>query len=284
MEPRMSLIISFIEALLPILANLEISRAEKLKYLWALFRLTLAAARDRVFPGSARKIRLLGLQFELSNYLDFYGQFSQCFFGQTYRFSADTKTPFIIDCGSNIGVSALYFKRLYPECSMICFEPSPQAFAHLKTNIERNDLKNVRLFPFALLDTEGTIELYTHPSRPVFLGASMIPDSAGVRTKKLEVKTVPLSGYISREVDLLKLDIEGAEVPVIKELEKQNKLRLIKQMHIEYHHHFVPDRDDLSEFLAILERAGLGYTIGAEYRPQSPKRQAQGIKIYVYRK
>ena len=46
-----------------------------------------------------------------------------------------------------------------------------------------------------------------------------------------------LSSVITREVDLLKMDIEGAETAVILELAASGKLKLIKQIHLEYHHH-----------------------------------------------
>ena len=43
-----------------------------------------------------------------------------------YMFEADNDFPFIIDCGSNIGVGILFFKILYPQARIIAFEPDPE--------------------------------------------------------------------------------------------------------------------------------------------------------------
>ena len=86
--------------------------------------------------------------------------------------------------------------------------------------------------------------------------------------------------------NLLKIDIEGAEDVVLAELACSNKLALIKQMHIEYHHHIIPKNDKLSAMLKILENANFGYQISvAPSFGKWPTREAfQDISIYCYRK
>lgn len=49
----------------------------------------------------------------------------------------------------------------------------------------------------------------------------------------IEVETEPLSSYITRKIDLLKIDIEGVEGEVLKEI--QPKLKLVDKLFIEYH-------------------------------------------------
>ena len=52
--------------------------------------------------------------------------FNETFVNAQYYFESDNDWPTIIDCGSNIGMSVLFFKRLYPQSKIIAFEPDPK--------------------------------------------------------------------------------------------------------------------------------------------------------------
>ena len=43
--------------------------------------------------------------------------------------------------------------------------------------------------------------------------------------------------FIRSDIDLLKLDVEGAEDAVMDELADSGKLRYVRRLHLEYHHH-----------------------------------------------
>ncbi len=62
---------------------------------------------------------------------------NEIFVEEVYRFQSDTNTPLIIDCGSNIGLSIIYFKRLFPEAKIIGFEPDNEIFKILENNINQ---------------------------------------------------------------------------------------------------------------------------------------------------
>ena len=53
-----------------------------------------------------------------------------------YLFHTDKKQPLILDCGSNIGMSILFFKMLYPGARIIGFEPDPDTFEILRADPE----------------------------------------------------------------------------------------------------------------------------------------------------
>jgi hypothetical protein len=93
-----------------------------------------------------------------------------------------------------------------------------------------------------------------------------------------------LSSIISEEVDLLKLDVEGAEEAIISELAAGGKLHLINRIHLAYHHHVLPGSDRLSCLLTLFESSGFGYQIRAESRPWGIPQQLQDIGIFLYRK
>jgi FkbM family methyltransferase len=83
------------------------------------------------------------------------------FFEETYFFRAASPEPVILDCGSNIGMSVLYFKMLYPAARII----APAAFAKLRDNVARNSLTGVTLHNCALSDEEGEPESYRDDER-----------------------------------------------------------------------------------------------------------------------
>ena len=59
-------------------------------------------------------------------------QREEIFRREQYRFETDAPAPFIVDCGANIGMATLYFKSLYPDATVLAFEPDPAAFACLQ--------------------------------------------------------------------------------------------------------------------------------------------------------
>lgn len=50
------------------------------------------------------------------------------------------ENPLIFDVGANQGQSVDYFKKLFPQCKIHCFEPDPQSFSRLKENVDYPDV------------------------------------------------------------------------------------------------------------------------------------------------
>lgn len=207
--------------------------------------------------------------------------FRELFINQEYLFVAESGNPFIVDCGSNIGMSVLYFKTVYPDCAILAFEPDEDAFACLEENVKVNGLKSVDINKRAVSKSDGRIDFWYAGNNPGALG-NTIRGTTPRQTRSAEA--VRLSNYIDREVDFLKLDVEGAELEVIGEMNEAGKLRRVKQMIIEYHIHMAEEEDDFSKILRLLEDAGFGYQIGAFLERPFKGRQFQPIHIYAYRK
>ncbi len=100
----------------------------------------------------------------------------------------------------------------------------------------------------------------------------------------IEVPARRLSGLITGDVDLLKMDIEGAARLVLPELAAANVLRRIRQIHLEYHHHLQREVDNFSDTLRLLEQNDCGYQIQASSPNWSTGRQVQYMGIHAYRK
>jgi FkbM family methyltransferase len=204
--------------------------------------------------------------------------FNEIFINQEYFFVSDSPKPLIIDCGSHIGMSILYAKTLYPNARVIGFEPAPDNFKLLSENIRQNGLKDVTLINKAVGGQEGTLKLYGDDSMTASLLESR---NSG---KATEVPVVKLSQYIDRPVSFLKLDVEGAEGPVMDDLAATAKMQMIKIMTIEYHHHIDKNSDALSKFLKLLEDNNFGYQVEAAAETPHTNGSYQDIMIFAYHK
>ena len=243
-------------------------------YLWSIF-----LGR---FDAKSRIIKIAGYDFKCCTYWSFWWLFRQIFLEQAYFFTTGGKNPLIIDCGSNIGMSILFFKLIYPDSEIIAFEPDEDAFVCLKENVETCNFSFVSLNKKALSKFGGTIDFYYDEHNPGCLIASTVKERLPKSERKVD--SVKLSAYIEREVDFLKMDIEGAELSVIEELSDSGKLNRVKQMAIEYHHHIIGREDMLSRMLHILEAAGFGYQVESRISRPFRRSEFQDVFIYAYRK
>ncbi|MFY9528536.1 MAG: FkbM family methyltransferase [Candidatus Acidiferrales bacterium] len=254
-------------------------------YLKLIFKLILSP----LIPAKrVSEEKVLGSAMQILHYGTFLSLVSEIFIQRIYYFETSSRSPLIVDAGSNIGMSILFFTRLYPQCRVIGFEPDPQTFNVLRSNIQRNHLEQVQLHNKALCAANGEVEFYTDLDRPGSGRMSAVrerfPESAGRVVGRQKVEAARLSGFILEEVDLLKLDIEGAEGAVMQELAEAGKLKFIKQIIVEYHHHLNPCQDYLSRILRPLEENGFGYQISGSARMPIVHGSVQPILIYAYRK
>jgi len=209
---------------------------------------------------------------------EFHTLYNEIFMEKLYYFELNNETPFIIDCGSNIGMSILFFKMLYPNSEIMGFEPSSNNFLLLESNIKNNNLKNIKIYKKALSNKIETIKLYG-TGTPL---GSIIQDNPHNRANYENVKTDLLSNYIDKKVDLLKIDTEGAEALILDDLDINNKLYLIDKIIMEYHHFTTQNK--LSELLSILEKNKFAYQICSDQHTPIEERLAQHFFIYAYKK
>lgn len=191
---------------------------------------------------------------------------------EIYKFLSKTDKPLIIDCGANIGLSIIYFKKLYPNAKIVAFEPDNKIFEYLSFNINSFGFKDVELINKGLWKEETTLRFFSE-------GA----DGGRIATKEanekiIEIQTVRLSEYLKNKtcIDFLKLDIEGAETDVL--LECKEYLKNVKNIFIEYHS-FVDKEQTLSTILSILEQNGFRYYI--EHTCVKSSNPFVSIKNYV---
>ena len=257
--------------------------APNTQLIYSYFKLALKPLVSQ--SSRVKSTSFLDLKITFFDYPDLQQLFSEIFIQNNYFFSATSINPFIIDCGSNIGISILYFKKLYPQAKIIGFEPSSECFNVLTKNITDNNISQVTLHKKALSNKNGFCYFFDTTVGNGALNASILSDKE-TQQQSPKVVTARLSDFIVQPVDLLKIDIEGAERMVLEELDQSGKIHWIKEMVIEYHHHIPKTNEDvLSSFLAILEKNNFGYQIrNSGINHPFGKATSQGIIIYAYAK
>ncbi len=253
-------------------------------YLKILTRLAFAG----VFPGMVpRTERIRGATMQTLDYASFLNLFTEIVIRREYYFVFDSPSPLILDCGSNIGMSLLYFKTMWPDCRIVAFEPDELSFQALQQNAAANHWNHVEMHNAALCGEEGEIDFFSDPSQPGSLVMSTFQHRVSGASNKLtacrKVQALRLSSFVSGPVDLLKMDIEGAELAVLKELAQSGKLPQIKQIVLEYHHHLNGGENRMAHLFGLLEENGFGYQIHAPYARPFQQRTFQDMLIYAYR-
>ena len=130
----------------------------------------------------------------------------------------------VIDIGAHIGVySLLMAKVVGPTGCVYAFEPVPQFYERLLANIALNEATNIKPFQIAISDESGEIEFFVslpHLFASFDEGGSSIFPYTPAHSQSIKVLTETLDSFLERQgierVDAIKIDVEGAELKVIK--------------------------------------------------------------------
>lgn len=161
--------------------------------------------------------------------------------------------PVIIDVGANVGYFSLYALMRHAKAKVISFEPMPMNFALLKKYAEENSRFDFTPVNKAVSDVKGHISLQYDANDSFTTSASIFDTAQG--SDHLDVETTTLADIIAEysldRIDLLKLDCEGSEYPVLYSAGDDiwNKIGALS---IETHKGSGPkeNRDDLVTYLA----------------------------------
>jgi FkbM family methyltransferase len=123
-----------------------------------------------------------------------------------------------IDVGACFGWYTVLFSRRVGQYGHVhAFEPVPVNYKCVSDNLALNQCQNVTLNDFALGDSSGRFQMFL-PERGV--SASLQPHASLGNCKLIEATVIPLDHYLEKgglsRIDLIKADIEGAELPFLR--------------------------------------------------------------------
>lgn len=216
--------------------------------------LLLLRKMDRYLQG---KVNTSIGDIEYVDSVSFLSGIEEIFIDEIYKVkSFSNMPPVILDCGANIGLSAIYFSEMYG-AKVFAFEADPDIYKALQKNTKENCLKgSVDVINKAIwkneegviFDVEGGYSGQIHQH-----GHHLVKDS-------IKIPSIGLRKLLSEneKVDFLKLDIEGAENEVF--LDCKGLLNKIEYIFIEWHS-ITQESQYLGEILNLLKEEGFRYHV-----------------------
>ena len=211
-----------------------------------------AETTPRFTPGT---IRMLDYDIRYSDLLSFCPQWQDIFVKRVLAFESAAPSPRILDCGANVGLASLFFRRLYPAARITAFEADPSLFQMLDANLKANGAAAVETRHAAIWTSTGTLTFRCEGSDSGMVDS--LPgavDGASTTVPSLRLRDLLEEG----PVDLMKLDIEGAEDVVLADCEPM--LHRVEALVMDLHEFDAATRQ-APRVLERLTRAGFIYAV-----------------------
>lgn len=208
-----------------------------------------AAREPRRTPG---QIAIGPYRFEYADAMSAWPQWDDIFVHRSLAFDAREPRPRILDCGANIGLASIAFKQRYPHARITAFEADPSLAAMCRRNLAANGAADVDTRDAAVWTSNGSLEFVCEGADSGAI-ASLAPSVAG---PKATVAALRLFDWLNEPIDLLKLDIEGAELAVLDDC--RERLHHVAAMTIDLHE-FDPVTRQTGAIFELLAGAGFQF-------------------------
>jgi FkbM family methyltransferase len=143
----------------------------------------------------------------LSNYSTDVSTLFKIFFAKDYAVDLES-SDFIIDCGANIGLSAIFFASRYPAALIVAIEPDKENFKYLCRNAK--DYNNIICLNMAVWSSNSEMKLVDEGK-----GNWAIKTIVAEKTDRNIINGIAINQILldfkKEKIDLIKIDIEGAE-------------------------------------------------------------------------
>ena len=178
--------------------------------------------------------------------------------GKTYPLVKGISPKVICDVGANIGATSVFFALSYPNSSIFSFEPTSINFNLLKKNVK--EFPNINAYQFGIYNQNKSQDIYIDRKSP---GRNSIFRNWNEGNLIEQIQLINLSQFLEKKqldsVDIIKIDTEGCELPILLSLKRY--IPKIKVIYLEYHSK--EDRDNIVELLKKTHVLGSDMVVGA---------------------
>lgn len=156
--------------------------------------------------------------------------FGQVIIDLQYNLPQIDQVRLIVDCGANVGFSALYFARRYPQAKILAIEPDPGNYAMLVRNTQ--SVAAIRPIHAAVWPRKANLSI-VDPARPH--AALRVTEGQGKGPGN--IPTVQLADIVAEHssIDILKVDIEGSEKALFEDPSSPEWLSKTRVIYAELH-------------------------------------------------
>ena len=163
----------------------------------------------------------------------------------------------IVDLGGNIGCAALFFSTRFPAADIFCVEPEAGNYNRLRLNLELNPDRKIKSRRAAIWMKSCKLQC-VHDFRDKKESSSRFVEllddnkASAQQADAMDIRILmQLAGF--KRIDLLKMDIEGAEAALFRDADFQSFLKAnVLRVAVEVHEEFIK----IKEAMAILDNLG----------------------------
>lgn len=161
-----------------------------------------------------------------------------------------------LDCGTHFGKglrSIIHLENIDNTWDIFCWEANPYTYEVFKKN-KKYDYYNLTSYNAAVSDQYGTVKLNVqtiNTNEKTGDGSSIVQKEewlckAGKFEEIIDISSIDFSDWVSKNCEqydyvLVKFDIEGSEYPVLEKMIKDQSLKFIDKIYIEWHSRMFPD-------------------------------------------
>lgn len=175
----------------------------------------------------------------------------------------------IFDVGANVGEYAELTRQACPQGKIFSFEPVDSTFKELESNLLKKKIENILAIKKGLYKEDKLITINIYPGHE----HASIHNLKGVSYSAVDQNTIEvvrgdnlLKEFALDSVDLLKLDIEGAEMDALQGFENTFRNKKVRAVQFEYGYINITSKVLLSDYYDFFN--SFGYIVGKIY----PKR------------
>lgn len=183
------------------------------------------------------------------------------------KYKIDIRLNTIFDVGANVGLTVQNFSKVFPQAKIYSFEPVSSTFESLRKNTR--GIKNVECHKIAFSDQAGSVDIKLYDEgrsslNSLNVNAMNVSEHAAVES----IRTDTIDNFLKinkdiASIDLLKLDTEGFEIPVLKGASESLRNKKIKLIYVEVGFSKENERNtyfvDVQELLEKYNFSLLGY-------------------------